>query len=246
MRIAGILLTAHAEISEALEDNISDMKSVMQGRIGETETRLGQLQSWQEELAGKQEEFQTNGREEIFNVKTALESSTNPQELPTCKPSFSGKSKLSAAEDLEYPDSKIRPLSVTTPVFISSAGSTTLCGGGGATNASAEGSGSTNMQCPPQFDGNSIWKVYRTQLAELNGWTEQQKATYLAISLRGSALTVLTNLPEEQRREYTALSAALQNNFGTTHQAELNQAQLQEGRNEERRCCQSYQRTQND
>ena len=42
---------------------------------------------------------------------------------------------------LKYLESK--PLSVTAPVFIPSAGSTTLCGGGTA-NAAAEGSGSTN------------------------------------------------------------------------------------------------------
>ena len=46
-------------------------------------------------------------------------------------------------------------------------------------------------------------------LAELNGWTEHQKAAYLAISPRGSALTVITNLPKEQCRDYTALSGAL-------------------------------------
>ena len=82
---------------------------------------------------------------------------------------------------------------------------------------------------PTSIDGKSTWEAYCTQfllLAELNGWTEHQKAAYLAISLRGSALTVLTNLPEEQRRDYTALSGALQNRFGNTRQAELNRAQL--------------------
>ena len=56
-------------------------------------------------------------------------------------------------------------------------------------------------------------------------WTEQEKATHLAISLRGSALTVLTNLPEEQHSDFSALSAALKNRFGNNHQAELSQAQ---------------------
>ena len=63
-------------------------------------------------------------------------------------------------------------------------------------------------------------------LAELNHWTEQEKATHLAISLRGSAVTVLTNLPEEQRSDFSALSAALKNRFGNNHQAELNRAHL--------------------
>ena len=62
--------------------------------------------------------------------------------------------------------------------------------------------------------------------AELNHWTEEEKATYLAISLRGTALTVLTNLPEKQRRSYPALVQALRNRFGTGHQTELNRAKL--------------------
>ena len=49
------------------------------------------------------------------------------------------KSKLSAADDLECLDSKIKPLSVTAPVFIPSGGSTTLCGGGGTTDLQRRG-----------------------------------------------------------------------------------------------------------
>ena len=63
-------------------------------------------------------------------------------------------------------------------------------------------------------------------LAQLNHWNNQEKATYLAVSLRGSALTVLTNLPEEQHNNYAALTAALEKRFGSSHQAELNRANL--------------------
>ena len=63
-------------------------------------------------------------------------------------------------------------------------------------------------------------------LLELNRWTEQQKATYLTISLRVQALTVLTNLPKEQHGDFTALATALKNLFRNNRQAELNRAQL--------------------
>ena len=59
-------------------------------------------------------------------------------------------------------------------------------------------------------------------LAEINGWNDAEKATYLAIGLRGPAATVLTNLPPEQRLSYAALTMALETRFGTTHQVELN------------------------
>ena len=87
------------------------------------------------------------------------------------------------------------------------------------------GSGSKSVWLAT-YDGKSSWEAYLTQfklLSELNHWMEQQKATYLAISLRGPALTVLTNLAEGQHGNFTA---ALKNRFGSSHQAELNRTHL--------------------
>lgn len=56
------------------------MKSVMQGRIGEAEGRLGQLRSWQEEL---EDELHASVQDELYRIKSALESSAGTQELPT-------------------------------------------------------------------------------------------------------------------------------------------------------------------
>lgn len=63
-------------------------------------------------------------------------------------------------------------------------------------------------------------------LADLNGWTDVEKATYLAVNLKGSALTVLSNLPAQSRSDYVTLTAALDSRFGGAHQAELNRARL--------------------
>ena len=85
------------------------------------------------------------------------------------------------------------------------------------------------MAKPLPYDGQSSWEAYKLQfemLAQLNGWNDMQKATYLAVSLRGTALTILTNLPSEQRSEYKSLLSALDNHFGTAHQTELNRAKL--------------------
>ena len=43
----------------------------------------------------------------------------------------------------------------------------------------------------------------------------------MAISLRGPAATVLTNLPPGKRQDYGALTAALDSRFGLAHQTEL-------------------------
>ena len=60
----------------------------------------------------------------------------------------------------------------------------------------------------------------------MNRWSDAEKAAYLAISLRGPAATVLTNLPPEQHRSYEALTTALDTRFGLSHQTELNRMRL--------------------
>ena len=48
----------------------------------------------------------------------------------------------------------------------------------------------------------------------------------MALSLRGAAATVLTNLHPTQRQSYKALTSALDSRFGMTHQTELNRSRL--------------------
>ena len=60
----------------------------------------------------------------------------------------------------------------------------------------------------------------------MNGWSDAEKSAHLAISLRGAAATVLTNLHPSQRRSYEALTATLDSRFGVAHQTELNRSRL--------------------
>ncbi len=69
------------------------------------------------------------------------------------------------------------------------------------------------VQKPTIFDGRSSWEAYVTQfeiVAEINQWDGPDKAAFLATSLRGPALTVLSNLPSESRVHYPSLLAALE------------------------------------
>ena len=73
------------------------------------------------------------------------------------------------------------------------------------------------LQRPAPFDGKVAWDAYRAQfelLAEMNGWSDAEKAAHLAVSLRGAAATVLTNIPAEQRQNYLSLTAALETRLG--------------------------------
>jgi hypothetical protein len=79
------------------------------------------------------------------------------------------------------------------------------------------------------YDGTSPWDAYKAQfelLAELNSWTDAEKAMFLAINQRGSALSFLGNLPPRSRTDYAALTEALDSRFGVAHQAELNRTRL--------------------
>ena len=81
------------------------------------------------------------------------------------------------------------------------------------------------LQRPEPFDRKVAWDVYRAHfelLAEMNGSNDTKKAAHLAVSLRGAAATVLTNIPVEQRQNYLSLTTALEMRFGTAHQKELN------------------------
>ena len=90
------------------------------------------------------------------------------------------------------------------------------------TDGSMSRAGAT--QWPPLYDGHSSWGVHITQfemLVQLNHWTEVEKVTLLPVSLRGMALTVLSNLPADHCSDYRAVVTALENCFGMVHQAEL-------------------------
>ena len=109
--------------------------------------------------------------------------------------------KLTNKEILES-GGKSTPLSAFAPEFVPHASSHVLPGSG-------VGAVLHNMR-PQPFDGEAPWDAYKLQfemLAEINKWSDGEKATFLAVNLRGPALTVLM----EGRRTYTTLVAALDN-----------------------------------
>ena len=82
---------------------------------------------------------------------------------------------------------------------------------------------------PDHFDGTKSWRDYRVHFevcAEVNNWTEVQKASFLSVSLRGRAQQVLTDLGINKRRNYTELLAALESRFNPTNQTLYYRVQL--------------------
>ena len=60
----------------------------------------------------------------------------------------------------------------------------------------------------------------------MNDWDDESKAAYLASSLKGPALVVLGNLSVEKRQNYAALTGALENRFGISHQTDLSRVRF--------------------
>ena len=82
---------------------------------------------------------------------------------------------------------------------------------------------------PDKFDGSVGWQDYFAHFelcAHLNSWTFSQKATYLAVSLRGRAQELLGDMSSEMRQDYSYLVETLQSRFGSEGQNELFRAQL--------------------
>lgn len=85
------------------------------------------------------------------------------------------------------------------------------------------------IQRPMAYSGDSLWESYLAQFeitAQLNGWSDQQKAAFLATSLTGPALNVLSNLPSDRRDDYQTLVSALESRFGTAHRTELSRVRF--------------------
>jgi hypothetical protein len=82
---------------------------------------------------------------------------------------------------------------------------------------------------PSYYDGQTPYEDYQVQfnmLADLNEWTDDVKALYLAGCLTGSARSVLNDMDPKARYEFGKLNEALRERFGTDDQSELFKAKL--------------------
>lgn len=83
---------------------------------------------------------------------------------------------------------------------------------------------------PNCFDGTEDFDEYLAQfemLTKLNRWDYYSKSLHLACSLKGDALSILSELSESEREDYQCLVKVLKTRFGFQGKAELSRAQLQ-------------------
>ncbi|KAJ8942968.1 hypothetical protein NQ318_016743 [Aromia moschata] len=96
---------------------------------------------------------------------------------------------------------------------------------------------------PPTYDGQSSWSMYRRQFeaaAKANGWTSQEMATSLVISLRGQALEILQSIPEEQQNDYDRIVGALEIRYGHKYLRQVYQSQIKSRQQRSNESLQEY------
>ena len=85
-------------------------------------------------------------------------------------------------------------------------------GGPGASESTPSKLGPGTRMKPSKYDGQTPYEDYQVQfemLAQLNGWTKDVKALYLAGCLSGSARSVLNDIGAIERYDYDKLEEAL-------------------------------------
>ena len=86
---------------------------------------------------------------------------------------------------------------------------------------------------PATYDGSSSWldyKCYFEACANVNGWNQEKKGLFLALSLRGQAQAVLGDLPTDRGQHYETLVKSLRERFSPPNQTDLYRVQLKERR----------------
>ena len=89
------------------------------------------------------------------------------------------------------------------------------------------------MIMPDRYAGKTPWQDYHQHFEacrEINGWGEKQAARFLAASLQGSAMRVVSDINLEQQNSYHELVRLLDRRFGPGHQAENYLAELRHRR----------------
>lgn len=168
---------------QALRHDISLMKDVLQSRITTTEEGLEELQT---KLTSKLHATKTAIMHELIgeleHVATKSHLKRYLRQLISC-----GLLLLSLFFSHHYSESpRSSPEASTT--------------------------GASPLQKSTPFDGRFLWDTYKLQfemLANEDHWSDVETAAYLAVSLRWSALTMLTNVHPDHQGVYATLVAAL-------------------------------------
>ena len=201
------------EGQEVIEYKLDNLESELNGLKERTSKECSALREGQDKLTSgsecHREEVKAQFREleeKLFQELSARHESLKLELTgETSKPSYTGSLRPTAPEFSPLLGGT-EPMASPPPVVLD------------------RSSRPAQPQRPPTYDGKSSWDAFRMQfemLARINHWSGEEKSTYLAVCLRGSALSVLSNMPADKIYNYDDLVSALEARFGNAHQSEL-------------------------
>ena len=206
------------EGQEVIEYKLDNLESELNGLKERTSKECSALREGQDKLTSgsecHREEVKAQFREleeKLFQELSARHESLKLELTgETSKPSYTGSLRPTAPEFSPLLGGT-EPMASPPPVVLD------------------RSSRPAQPQRPPTYDGKSSWDAFRMQfemLARINHWSGEEKSTYLAVCLRGSALSVLSNMPADKIYNYDDLVSALEARFGNAHQSELHKTKL--------------------
>ncbi|KAJ8946169.1 hypothetical protein NQ318_004422 [Aromia moschata] len=212
----------HQEICES-QQVINTRLNAFSGRIDGVEQQIDQVG---QKVNRIEKEFQENREEIEIRLERKLEDTKRQVQ----------KEILEKIEGLEH---QLHRTSITDSGDCSTSPATPLQN---STLMHAERS-VHKMLKPPTYDGQSSWSMYRRQFeaaAKANGWTPQEMATSLVISLRGQALEILQSIPEEQQNDYDRIVGALEIRYGHKYLRQVYQSQIKSRQQRSNESLQEY------
>ncbi|KAJ8953809.1 hypothetical protein NQ318_006657 [Aromia moschata] len=212
----------HQEICES-QQVINTRLNALSGRIDGVEQQIDQVG---QKVNRIEKEFQENREEIERRLERKLEDTKRQVQ----------KEILEKIEGLEH---QLHRTSITDSGDCSTSPATPLQN---STLMHAERS-VHKMLKPPTYDGQSSWSMYRRQFeaaAKANGWTPQEMATSLVISLRGQALEILQSIPEEQQNDYDRIVGALEIRYGHKYLRQVYQSQIKSRQQRTNESLQEY------
>ncbi|KAJ8948900.1 hypothetical protein NQ318_020485 [Aromia moschata] len=108
------------------------------------------------------------------------------------------------------------------------------------TSIADSGDCSTSPATPLQHSSLMHTERQFEAAAKANGWTPQEMATSLVISLRGQALEILQSIPEEQQNDYDRIIGALEIRYGHKYLRQVYQSQIKSRQQRSNESLQEY------
>ena len=201
-----------AQIASQVKNSISDMSNHIQQRFNDFDRHVQRLESQVLENTNR-----ITSQDRVASLAQSNENSNNLQQLPL------------AASAVNNTNSVLNMSSQTDTQFQRISSNT----------ETSRGDNSVKLK-PQSFSGAPAdeFEDYLAQFnitAEINGWNYKAKSLYLANSLTGNARSLLSELTEEQRKDYDCLVQKLTARYGSKNRAEVFRAQLKsrvKGKNE--------------